>query len=254
MAKPPKSSSTRKVAKMARSGGPVREAPKLGFPAAVFIIVLLGTLLVVYARGERDVAVAEPPTLGDHWHQAFGVYVCDTWLPPLNDVGPDVAGIHSHGDGLIHTHPFSESVTGEKATLGPFFEQVGITVDGDSFTMPDGTTYGPDHDCGGEAAQVEVVRWSGPDQPVAETVTTDLSGVRLLADGEVLALAVVPAGTEVPQPPSVANLANPIDEEPGAPPPVPEDPAVQGEPSEAVDPSAASTTAPPSAGADPAAP
>ena len=52
---------------------------------------------------------------GDHWHTCLGVNVCGEWLDPTpqfekpcdnpNQVAN--AGIHSHGDGLIHTHPFA---------------------------------------------------------------------------------------------------------------------------------------------------
>jgi hypothetical protein len=237
-----KSSSTNKVARMARSGGTVRERPKLGFPVAVVAIVLLGSLLVVFARGERDTAVAQPPVVGDHWHNAFGVYVCDSWLPPLDDADDDEQGIHSHGDGLIHVHPLSEDVAGEGATFGVFAEQVGITFDGDSFTMPDGETYGPGTDCDGQPAVVELVRWDTPgaEEP-SDVITSDFAAARILGDQQVLALAVVPEGTDVPQPDTTANLANPDETEPGSAPSTETAPGVApaGEPSDATPPTSA---------------
>ena len=54
------------------------------FPAALAVVVILGTLLVVYAREERSaVALEAPIAFEDHWHSAYGFYVCDEFLPDL---------------------------------------------------------------------------------------------------------------------------------------------------------------------------
>ena len=42
------------------------------------------------------------------------------------------AGIHTHGDGLIHIHPFVVSEEGNNATLGKFADYGGWTVSSDS--------------------------------------------------------------------------------------------------------------------------
>ena len=66
--------------------------------------------------------------LWEHWHSAIGIYVCDRWVSNLSDRGPDALGIHTHDDGLIHIHPFLAGATGKAATLGKFFDQVGMEV------------------------------------------------------------------------------------------------------------------------------
>ena len=58
----------------------------------------------------------------------LGVNICGTWLPAVPQFeGRDGSrarirrpGIHSHGDGLMHIHPFSSDEAGAKATLGRY--------------------------------------------------------------------------------------------------------------------------------------
>ena len=125
-----KASSAKKVARAARAGSSTkRERPKIGFPLAVFAIVVLGTSLVVFARTSREPASASPPSYlnNDHWHAAYGTYVCDSFLPNWVDAIEDRDGIHTHQDGVIHIHPFSSSSSGNRARLSVFAEQVGVT-------------------------------------------------------------------------------------------------------------------------------
>ncbi len=115
-----KASSAKKVARAARAGGKTskRERPKLAFPAAVFAVIVLGSLLVVFGRTSRSNSAAADvaPVLNkDHWHAAYGIYVCDKFNSPLVDLPnkPDTNGIHTHGEGVIHIHPFPGNVTGK---------------------------------------------------------------------------------------------------------------------------------------------
>src|SRR5687768_5970428 len=43
-------------------------------------------------RGSGDEVGAE---VNEHWHAAFAISVCGTFLEPLHDVGEDRAGIHT---------------------------------------------------------------------------------------------------------------------------------------------------------------
>src|SRR5690349_6189621 len=105
MAKSSASSSSKKVARVDRAGSSkrrVRERPKMGFPLANCVIVVLGSLTVFYARTRRfnSAAASEAPVANqDHWHNAYGFYLCDHFLPPFTDKGDDKHGIHTHGDG-----------------------------------------------------------------------------------------------------------------------------------------------------------
>lgn len=252
-----KASSAKKVARVARSsGGPAREQAKFGFPLAVFMICVLGTLLVVWARDDRNSATAVPPQLTDHWHAAYGIYVCDTFLPGLTDVAEDTTGIHTHDDGIVHVHPFSNAATGEKATWSKFGEVAGITFDGTSFTLADGTTYSDGHDCNGQPAEVVMYQWPADDPDAEPTIwSSDLGDVRFSADRLAFTLAVVPEGTEVPRPESIPTLDN-LSDDPnaaqnqtgGTTPPIDvvtgdTTPVATGEPSQAS--STTATTAPP---------
>jgi hypothetical protein len=51
------------------------------------------------------------------------VYICDHWAPnvPLFE---SVDGIHTHGDGVIHIHPFTANAAGPNATLGFFIKAI----------------------------------------------------------------------------------------------------------------------------------
>src|SRR5262245_47264640 len=99
-----KASSSKKVARAARAGGRTTKGPKrnLGHPLAIAGIVIVGVLVVLIARNYNQEAAATTPTVEDHWHAAYGIYVCDQFLPPLTDTVADVTGLHTHGDGVAH--------------------------------------------------------------------------------------------------------------------------------------------------------
>ena len=141
----------------------------------------------------------------DHWHAAFGVYVCDAFLPDLPQFeSPD--GIHTHGDGVIHIHPFSAAAAGENATLDVFLDAAGVEVGDDELTV-EGETYAEgDDSCPDGDGQVRVLRWSyaGDSSAEPEDVAAD---VRFAGDGEGYVVAFVAEGTEVPEPESADQLA-----------------------------------------------
>ncbi|MGI9601461.1 MAG: hypothetical protein ACR2QE_06240 [Acidimicrobiales bacterium] len=206
-----KASSSKKVARAARAGqssGP-SERRELGFPIAIAAIVILGVLLVGWARTQRE---SEAPTLRDHWHSAYGVFVCTDgeFLEPFTSEN-DPDGIHSHQDGLIHIHPFGSSVTGDEAQMDVFLEAMLVSLDDDQMILADGTVLSEaDTVCDGEAAVWQVARWSSaldvsgdPD----EIITEDLAAIRFDADGEAFTIALVPLGADIPPPPTASEVA-----------------------------------------------
>ena len=113
-----KASSTKKVARAARTGGG-RTARGTGgslvWPALIGVVVVLGVILIGISRSEISGA-STPPRIGkDHWHAAIGFYDCDHFLPNEAQF-ENSEGLHTHGDGLIHLHPFSSAVAGKNAT------------------------------------------------------------------------------------------------------------------------------------------
>ena len=145
----PSSSSTKKAAKLAKSGQgkKVRFQGGTLFPMVVTIVIVLGLALVVYARQSRpSVDASGAPTVSDHWHHAYGFYLCDTWFKLEGNAeqqGTDNftqyqrTGIHSHDDGLIHWHPFSSAAVGSNATLGVFLDTYDVKLTNDKLTFPE---------------------------------------------------------------------------------------------------------------------
>lgn len=210
-----KASSAKKVARAARAGGKTskRERPKLAFPLAVFVILVVGVLLVVFARSAKiDSASADTApsaTKKDHWHAAYGLYVCDKYLPPLPESATDALGIHSHGDGVMHVHPFTSAASGNNATLKVFFDSTNVKLTDDGWIMPDGTEYKNGMDCNGKPGKMAIYRWSttDPTQPVEVFDQGGYNNIKYRQDRDAYAIAIVPEGTDAPpKPDTIANL------------------------------------------------
>src|SRR5689334_3458234 len=141
----PSSNSTRRVAKAARSSGKRassgRPGRSLAFPIAVGLIILVGIVVIVAGRQRRVDAATIRPQIGDHWHAAYGIYICDNFIAPLTDAREDTRGIHTHGDGIIHVHPFSSVAAGKNANLENFFWMTKADVGDDHITLPTGETW-----------------------------------------------------------------------------------------------------------------
>lgn len=222
-----KASSSKKVARAARAGGKTTgQRRNLGFPAAIVAICVLGVGLVAFARSEGP--GDGPPTLDDHWHAAFGIYVCDRWVANVSDRGQDALGIHTHDDGLVHIHPFLAGATGDAADLGKFFDQTGIKVTDSSITLPpgdpfEGRTYkNGETKCGDEPGRVIMGHWTDaanaegePDQ----VRTSGISGQHFDEDGGAFTIAFVPEGADIPLPPAAPDIVSlgAADGSPGGP-------------------------------------
>ncbi len=238
----PSSSSTKKAAKLAKSGQgkKVRFQGGTLFPVVVTVIIVLGLALVVYARQSRpSVDASGAPQQSDHWHHAYGFYLCDTWFKLEGDAeqpGTDDftqyqrTGIHSHEDGLIHWHPFSSAAVGSNATLGVFLDTYGVELTNDKLTFPESqqaaleaqlaaqepprddilvwedgdkcTVDGSD-----ENAELKVVVWNNfTDTDDGTTYIADFDNIRLDQDQMVVAIAFVPDDTDVSMPPWAPDL------------------------------------------------
>lgn len=144
--------------------------------------------------------------MADHWHSAYGIYVCDEFLDPLADQVPDATGLHTHEDGLVHIHPFTPAVTSRRATWSTFGQTVGLELGAGSVTIL-GTELAEGLDCGGQPATIALYEWSADDLTQPPTIhTDDLGSVRFAEDHQVFTLAIVPEGSNVPMPPSVGDL------------------------------------------------
>jgi hypothetical protein len=205
-----RSAAAKKVAKAASAGAGGKGAGgdrNILFPAAMIFVALLGVALVFVARDQRsDLAPAGDPSLDDHWHSAYSVYVCDGLDPSVfdNDSTDDRTGIHTHGDGLIHIHPFVSTVTGQYATLGAFFNENQTVLDDSTFELPNGEVLSESaFECDGESVEIRVLKWNtlAAEKPVV--FTENLRDVRLNENGQLLMFAVVAEGadnSEIPRP------------------------------------------------------
>lgn len=201
-----RASSTKKVARAAGTGGGRTKGGTRPWVwwGVMGLVVLMGFFLIGFSRNEHRTQAAAsvdktPPQIGDHWHAAYGVYLCDAFAPPITDT-TDPHGIHTHGDGVIHVHPSDTTTTGKNANLGKFADAVKMTLTDTELKLPGGKSYKEgDTKCGDKPGIVQV--------KINDTklVTTDVRSIRL-NDGDLLTIAFAPEGASLPVTPSAPNL------------------------------------------------
>jgi hypothetical protein len=240
----------------ARYRKPKRRGGSFGWNLGIALIAVVGVALLVWTvanrRSEAEAAprAGDPTTgeAGDHWHASLDVYQCTDWVTTRGPEfetkadNPDIrVGIHSHGDGLIHIHPFNSSEAGKNATVGRFMEYAGYSVSSTSFELwpgPDGNTVQQKN--GDECTMPDGTERNG-------TLTWYVNGKKRSGDpadyqpkdGDQIVLVFAPAGTtlesiqaEKGPPPNTQQLRAPVDEAPysTAPSTVPESPASSAPP------------------------
>jgi hypothetical protein len=90
-----------------------------------------------------------------------------------------------------------------------FSQTTDLTFQSNGFTMPDGTEYHNGYDCNGQPAKVSVYEWQADDLTAAPKIyTKDFGDIRYSQDRLAFTIAVVPEGTDVPQPTSIPTLDN----------------------------------------------
>lgn len=196
-----RSAAAKKVAKAASTGAGGKGAGRernLLFPAAMAVVVVLGIVLIVMARGQRaDNAPRGAPTLQDHWHAAYNIFVCDEISPTVwpDDSVNDETGIHTHGDGRIHIHPFVSTVSAQFATIGAFMDESELVFDDDSLQLPNGVVLSEDEaPCGGDEgsrAELRVLKWNTLDAETPIVYTEGLRDVRFNENGQLIVFAMV---------------------------------------------------------------
>jgi hypothetical protein len=201
-----KASSNKKVARVARTGGgrTARGRGSLLWPGVLTLTVVLGTTLIFISRAENQASADHlPPRRGDHWHAAYGFYICDKVLSPIG-IQNDPVGIHTHGDGVVHIHPTSVASSGKSATFGRFMEAVNGSVSSSEIKLPGQKTMKNGMKCGKKPGRVETRIWT-PGSTTGSLVTGNPANLRF-TDHELITIGFVPAGTKLPPPPSAAQL------------------------------------------------
>ena len=221
-------SSTKKAAKLAQKGKgrKVRFQGGTVFPAAVAITLILGFALIVYSRQTLPEADSTPPTINDHWHAAYGFYLCDTWyklagnLEGTNSAGQPLfpefvrTGVHSHDDGVMHWHPFTAAATGANAVLGVFLDTYDVELTNDTLKFPDNNVLGftdeyteGDTKCNGEDAELSIKVWdSYTDTDAGSRYIANMDRVHIDHDGMVFGIYFTPKDAEQVMPPWASEL------------------------------------------------
>lgn len=214
-----KASSAKKIKRVQQAG--ISRTPgqrrNLGYPALIIGIMVLGAVLVFFARGDQSAAAGDAPVLDqDNWYAAFGVDICGDFQQNPANQGVNEFGIDANDDGLIHIQPFSPLAAGENATFSVYADQIGLELGDGEFTLADGTTKANGDECvdddgQSEAGRVALYVWppQATDITEPEIVTEDLGSVRFTDDGQSFVLAFTPEGAEPTLPPSLPALQNP---------------------------------------------
>ena len=119
----------------------VAKAIRLAFAAAVIAGIALLVPGIARSQDTGDTSAAAsnvPPLIGvDHWHATYDIWICGEHQPALPEWE---AGIHTHGDGIIHMHPFNPDEEGPGAALGKFFEYGGGLLTDNEMRLPGSDT------------------------------------------------------------------------------------------------------------------
>jgi len=176
------------------------------FIAVIVLLVVAGGAVVALFASQRESVIGVAPQAGiDHWHDAYLIHHCGTDLPAsTNSNDPD--GIHTHGTGLIHIHPFNPETAGPNATLGKFVEALGGELTDDTYTPGPGELpqiLSEADGCDGERAVLQVAYWENAwttEEP--EIITENLADFRFdNLSGGAVTIALLPEGAEIPKPP-----------------------------------------------------
>ena len=99
-------------------------------PVAFIIVVVFGILGLLFVTRSATGA----PRIGqDHWHASYTYYACGDKQP---NAPTWESGVHTHGDGIMHIHPFQGSEEGSGARMVKWFEYGGGKLTQDEIRLP----------------------------------------------------------------------------------------------------------------------
>jgi len=229
------SSSAKKVAKLASrgKGKKVRFSSGTTFPTVVGAVILAMIGLITYAKVSVPGDETGPPQPTDLWSMAYGIRVCDTFLPHIEgtsleldkdaSTGDETAvQSGSDGDGIIHYHPQVGGNTGRKAKLSVFLDIYGVKLSSDKLEVPaalvgEGEPNSWDVDdndvfkgtpCEGKEADITVRVWNDYTSGAFEDKVTDFGNQRFTRSGMIFVIAVVPESDDpdIPKPSHFCEL------------------------------------------------
>ena len=226
-----KASSSKKVARAARTGGgrTRRGSTSWFWPVFIGLVTVLGTAGIAFSKSQQsDRRDTTPPRMpaegraGDHWHTALGFDVCGQFLPNITDEA-DPLGIHTHSDGVVHVHPARPSAAGRNARLKVFLDAVKGEVSDTEIRLPGQETKRNGMKCGDKPARVRAMIWPSK-SPDAEGTSFDGNPADIrFTDGQLITVAFLPDDADIRRPPSAEQLDR-LTDVPGAPTTVPGSP------------------------------
>jgi hypothetical protein len=181
-----------------------------GFYALIGVLVVAGVGGIALTRSGKAGADGTRPNLFDHWHSAYAVDICGTLQSNMAQP-PKLIGIHTHNDGLIHIEPgVTNSILdrGANATLARFAEgEPRFRLTSTEVQLPGGELKKNGDHCDGKVGQVTIRQWPDANGSTFKDYTNP-KDVKI-TDGGAITIAFVPAGTDIPKPTTIGNLANP---------------------------------------------
>ena len=220
-----RTSSAKKIARLAEKGKgkKVRFQGGSVFPTVVLAVLILGAVLIAYAR-QGGTAVDATVTAEQKYATAFAFFNCtefakfsDVFDPATIDPANKFADVTTEapvaiiGDGIVGWMP--QVLAGQrKAKLDTIFELYGITVTDESITIKDKKISETDTQCAGKDAKISVHVWekkdeNDPDQDSDPKLSIASFGGVKIDDQMTVVLSFAPDGVEVPRPAVADSLA-----------------------------------------------
>ena len=215
-----RTSSAKKIARLAEKGKgkKVRFQGGSVFPTVVLAVLILGAVLIAYAR-QGGTAVDATVTAEQKYATAFAFFNCDALATNLKQ--PDAATLNPAdkfaavtteapaaiiGDGIVGWMP--QALAGQrKAKLETIFGLYGMTVTDDSITLVDGTKISEvDTQCADKDAKITVSVWESGSSASKLSIAS-FGGVKI-DDQMTVVLSFAPDGVEVPRPAVADSLAD----------------------------------------------
>lgn len=215
--------STRAAARVTTRRTSTRGVPSI-FVVVVAAVVAVGLATIGYARATLPDVSVSGPQINDHWHAAYGFYLCDEWFMLSGDLEETDAqgvltdqaylrtGVHSHDDGVIHWHPFTSRAVGSRATLGVFLENYGVELTDTTLAIPpeqrdDAVFVSGETLCGDEPGELSLLVWDGfTDTGPGVRYIANMTEVPVTNDAMVFSIVFAPRGTDVGMPPWSSEL------------------------------------------------
>ena len=209
-----RASSAKKVARVAKVGGKSAQPRRnIGFPLVIVVLLAGGILAVWAARSSvSNNANVFPAANKDHIHMAYAINDCGKWLAPIPTFESSF-GIHTHGDGVLHIHPYLASASGKNATFSVFENGAGMS------SSPSGLRYtgvNVKGACNGKPAVLRVAAWDkvvdkndkaiDPSTKPTRIYTKDFGKIRLNHNGGALTFFYGSPTATIPMPPSIPAM------------------------------------------------